>query len=76
MSLKGKIVLVKFVGEEDWELIQIHESDATGIWFQNEGFLTRKLGDERPSAIGDFPAIFVPLAQIEWLTVSDKDARI
>jgi len=74
MDSTGKIALVKFVGVHEPELIQIDKLDVVGIWFHNESALARLVGDERPSLLGDYPTIFVPLAQIEWMMANDKDA--
>lgn len=73
MDLAGKIEFLKFAYAEEAELIQIDSFDATGIWFHNKGALQRMLGTERPASLVDYPTIFVPLAQIEWLLANDKD---
>jgi hypothetical protein len=74
MDMAGKIVLIKFVGAQDAELIQIDSMDTSGIWFHNESAIARLAGRERPPLLGDYPAIFVPLAQIEWMMLNDKDS--
>jgi hypothetical protein len=75
MDLAGKIVLVKLVGEQESELIQLDKLDVTGIWFHNASALARLVGDERPALLGEYPTIFVPLAQIEWMMANDKDSQ-
>jgi len=74
-SLNGATVLIKFVDADHPIPVKVSSMDGSGIWSKDKVLHRNLLSPLSPLPLGSDPWSFVPLSQIEWLLVPDKDAR-